>query len=345
MLIQTIVIHNNGKTGRWDGLDSSKTVEQLKAIGLEKLQNRIKEYNAMTSLLPINIAIEIDIQVVKPGTMGYTVSLIEYNVNKLSSSRPEIVIPDFVDTIKDLAQLITGSALREGQIIKLTQVRPLTVIADYDQGGHTNPPYYYKGFIFDLTDLNIDRLFIGGEKDTYGKVYKALRLNLKQSVIIPPYEIAALISKQNMYNCYENILKIASNGGIDKNAWNSNINNIVNQYLDWKGTSYVPVSALLIPGKPIQTSREYGIVNPKDYKLIIHDFDRRYREEWESGGGEREDHHITWIDNPTPERLHEYDHLYRKAYINIDIQRRQVTYTRKITGVEWRDPRKIGRPW
>ena len=57
----------------------------------------------MTSLLPINIAIEIDIQVVRPGTMGYTVSWIEYNVNKLGSNRPEIVIPDFVDTIKDLA--------------------------------------------------------------------------------------------------------------------------------------------------------------------------------------------------------------------------------------------------
>ena len=56
----------------------------------------------MTSLLPINIAIEIDIQVVKPGVMGYTVSLVEYNVNKFSS-RPEIVIPDFIDTIKDLS--------------------------------------------------------------------------------------------------------------------------------------------------------------------------------------------------------------------------------------------------
>ena len=66
MITQTIVINNNGKTGRWNGLDASKTVVQLKSIGLEKLQNRIKEYNAMTSLLPTNIVIEIEVQVVKP---------------------------------------------------------------------------------------------------------------------------------------------------------------------------------------------------------------------------------------------------------------------------------------
>lgn len=56
----------------------------------------------MTSLLPINIAIEIEVQVVKPGMLRYIVSLVEYNVNKFSS-RPEIVIPDFIDTIKDLS--------------------------------------------------------------------------------------------------------------------------------------------------------------------------------------------------------------------------------------------------
>lgn len=344
MITQTIVINNNGKTGRWDGLDASKTVVQLKSIGLEKLQNRIKEYNAMTSLLPTNIVIEIEVQVVKPGMLGYTVSLVEYNVNKFSS-RPEIVIPDFIDTIKDLSQLITGSALSNGQIIKLTQFRPLTVIADFNQEDHVNPRWYYKGFVFDLTDLDIGRLFIGGAADTYQKVYKALKFNMRQTVIIPPYEIGALISKQSMYNCYESILKIDYDNGMDKDAWNNNIDNCIHQYLEWNGTSYKHISALLVPGKPIQTSREYSIVNPKDYKIIIHAFDHRYREECEPGGGEKEDHHVTWIDNPTPERLYEYDHLYRKAYVNIDIQRRQATCTRNITGVKWRDPRKIGRPW
>ena len=183
----------------------------------------------MSSLVETDMMIEIDIQVVKPGMLGYTVSLVSYRVDKFSS-RPEILIPDFIDTIKDLTSLMIDSNLRDEQVIKLTQIRPLTVIADFNYKDHANPSWNYKSQIYDLTDLDID--------------------------------------------------------------------NDIQQYLDYKD-KVRQSGALLIPKKPIQTSREYSIVNPKDYKLIIRDYDHRYREEWEMGGGEREDQHKTWVDNTT----------------------------------------------